>query len=99
MSSYTVSLFQSGLTEKVRQSKIDEKAAEQQILQFVMKYAPKSECPLAGNNIGMDRMFLAKYMPNLIDHLHYRVLDVSTVKELTRFVNVELFVYRRFFDL
>ncbi|KHJ98682.1 exonuclease [Oesophagostomum dentatum] len=54
------------------------------VLQFLEKETAKGECPLAGNSVGMDRCFLNKYMPRLSRHLHYRTVDVSTVKELTR---------------
>lgn len=59
--------------------------AEYQVLEYVMKYVPSEQhAPLAGNTIGTDRMFLAKYMPRLDTHLHYRNIDVSTIKELSR---------------
>ena len=56
------------------------------MLDFVMKHTKKGECPLAGNTIYMDKIFLMKYMPRFVDHLHYRLVDVSTVKELARYV-------------
>ncbi len=49
---------------------------------FVRAHTPAGVCPLAGNSVGVDARFLVKYMPNLMAHLHYRVVDVSTVKEL-----------------
>ena len=55
------------------------------MLDFVMKHTKKGECPLAGNTIYMDKIFLMKYMPRFVDHLHYRLVDVSTVKELARY--------------
>ena len=59
--------------------------AEQVILDYVKKFVPNAkEAPLAGNTIGTDRMFLNKYMPQLDQHLHYRNIDVSSIKELTR---------------
>ena len=59
--------------------------AEQQILEYIKKFVPNAkEAPLAGNTIGTDRMFLNKYMPELDQHLHYRNIDVSSIKELTR---------------
>lgn len=54
------------------------------MLKFVQDYTVKGKAPLAGNSIHADRMFLAKYMPRFIDQLHYRIVDVSTIKELTR---------------
>ena len=59
--------------------------AEQKILDYVKGFAPEERAaPLAGNSIGTDRMFLNRYMPKLDAHLHYRNIDVSSVKELTR---------------
>ena len=43
-------------------------------------------CPLAGNTVHVDKMFLEKYMPQFMDHLHYRIVDVSTIKELCRYI-------------
>jgi oligoribonuclease len=74
----------SGLTDKVRASTVTEAEAEQQILDFVMKYVPKHSTPMCGNTIGQDRRFLVKYMPRLEAWFHYRNLDVSTLKELAR---------------
>lgn len=59
--------------------------AEQAILDYVKRFVPNAKtAPLAGNSIGTDRMFLNKYMPNLDQHLHYRNIDVSSIKELSR---------------
>ncbi len=59
--------------------------AEAQVLEYVKKYIPAAKtAPLAGNTIGTDRMFIAKYMPELDSHLHYRNIDVSTIKELSK---------------
>ena len=59
--------------------------AQQQVLEYVKQHVPAARtAPLAGNTIGTDRMFLAKYMPELDEHLHYRNVDVSTLKELAR---------------
>ena len=74
----------SGLIDKVRASTLSEAQAEQQILAFVQKYVPKAGSPLCGNTISQDRRFLVKYMPKLEAWLHYRNLDVSTLKELAR---------------
>lgn len=73
-----------GLTQAVRESKINLEEAEQMVLDFVKKYCPEKACPLAGNTIYMDRMFLYRYMPKLNDYLHYRIVDVSTIKELCK---------------
>jgi oligoribonuclease len=74
----------SGLTDKVRASTVTEAEAEQQILEFIQRYAPKQGSPMCGNSIGQDRRFLVKYMPSLEAWFHYRNLDVSTLKELSR---------------
>lgn len=59
--------------------------AEYQVLEYVLAHVPNEQhAPLAGNTIGTDRAFLAKYMPRLDKHLHYRNIDVSTIKELAR---------------
>jgi len=74
----------SGLIEKVRASTLTEAQAEAQVLEFVKRYAPKAAVPLCGNSIGQDRRFLARYMPKLEAFLHYRNVDVSTLKELAK---------------
>ena len=74
----------SGLTEKVLKSDLTMEDCESQVLQFVKDWTPKGKCPLAGNSIGQDAKFLAKQMPKLMEHLHYRVVDVSTIKELVK---------------
>ncbi len=59
--------------------------AEFQVLEYVLKHVPtEQKAPLAGNTIGTDRAFLAKFMPRLDAHLHYRNVDVSSIKELAR---------------
>jgi oligoribonuclease len=64
---------------------LDVDQAEQKILEYVKGFAPEARtAPLAGNSIGTDRMFLNRYMPKLDAHLHYRNIDVSSVKELTK---------------
>ena len=66
-------------------SGIDLADAEAQVLEYVKKYIPNAKtAPLAGNTIGTDRMFISRYMPALDDHLHYRNIDVSTIKELSK---------------
>lgn len=74
----------SGLIDKVKASAITEAQAEQQILEFLAKYAPKSSTPMCGNSISQDRRFLVKYMPKLEAFFHYRNVDVSTLKELAK---------------
>ncbi len=74
----------SGLIDKVKASKLTEAEAEQQLLDFIKKYVPKSASPMCGNTISQDRRFLVRYMPKLEGYFHYRNLDVSTLKELSR---------------
>ena len=75
----------SGLTEEVRASTLTVAEAEQQVLAYVKRFVPERRtAPLCGNSIGTDRGFLARDMPELDDHLHYRMIDVSSVKELAR---------------
>jgi len=74
----------SGLTDKVRASTMKEEEAERILLEFLGKLVPKNAVPLCGNSIGQDRRFLAKYMPKLEAFFHYRNVDVSTLKELSK---------------
>ena len=75
----------SGLTEQVRASTITLGEAERAILDYVKKYVPEPKtAPLCGNSIATDRGFLARDMPQLDEYLHYRMIDVSSVKELAR---------------
>jgi len=74
----------SGLLEEIP-SGVSVAEAEYQVLEYVLKHVPSEQhAPLAGNTIGTDRAFLAKFMPRLDGHLHYRNVDVSTIKELAR---------------
>ncbi|CAI9591758.1 unnamed protein product [Staurois parvus] len=74
----------SGLTQAVRDSKISLPHAEYEFLSFIRLHTPPGVCPLAGNSVHVDKVFLNKYMPQFMRHLHYRIVDVSTVKELCR---------------
>jgi oligoribonuclease len=74
----------SGLIDKVKASTTTEADAEEQIIAFLKKYLPKGASPLCGNTISQDRRFLVKFMPKLEAFFHYRNLDVSTLKELSR---------------
>ncbi len=74
----------SGLIDRVKASTVDEAQAEAALIEFLSKYVPKGTSPLCGNTIGQDRRFLVKYMPRLEAFFHYRNLDVSTLKELSR---------------
>ncbi|MGI9824096.1 oligoribonuclease [Agromyces sp. Marseille-Q5079] len=74
----------SGLIEEIPNG-VSVADAEYQVLEYVLKHVPdEQKAPLAGNSIGTDRAFLAKYMPRLDGHLHYRNVDVSSIKELAR---------------
>ena len=72
----------SGLTEACRESKIRMRAAELEILHFVRDHCHEKTAPLCGNTIWQDRRFLVKYMPKLEAYLHYRTIDVSSIKEI-----------------
>ena len=74
----------SGLTDKVRLSTVTEEQAQEQLMAFLSQYVPKGATPMCGNSIGQDRRFLVKYMPKLEAYFHYRNLDVSTLKELSK---------------
>ncbi len=73
----------SGLTERVKNSRIDYQTAEQKTLDFLKQYIGKGKSPMCGNSICQDRRFMARLMPELEDYFHYRNLDVSTLKELS----------------
>jgi oligoribonuclease len=75
----------SGLTDQVRASTLTVAEAEQQLLAYIKRWVPdRRTAPLCGNSIGTDRGFITRDMPELDDHLHYRMVDVSSVKELAR---------------
>jgi oligoribonuclease len=74
----------SGLIDKVKASTLTEAQAQDQLIAFLGQYVPKSGSPMCGNSIGQDRRFLVKYMPKLEAFFHYRNLDVSTLKELSK---------------
>ena len=72
----------SGLTQRVRDSQIGDAEAESATLDFLQRWVPPRKSPMCGNSICQDRRFLARWMPELEQHFHYRNLDVSTLKEL-----------------
>jgi len=74
----------SGLTERVMASTVSPQEAEKATLDFIKKYCKPATSPLCGNSIGQDRRFLVKYMRELSDYLHYRSVDVTTIKELVK---------------
>jgi oligoribonuclease len=73
---------QSGLIDRVKNSRISERDAEFQTINFLSKYVDKGLSPMCGNSICLDRRFLIKYMPELAQYFHYRQIDVSSLKEL-----------------
>jgi oligoribonuclease len=75
---------ESGLLDEIPHGKALAEA-EYEVLEYILRFIPDaSTAPLAGNTIGTDRMFLAKFMPRVDAHLHYRSVDVSSIKELSR---------------
>jgi len=74
----------SGLLERVKASQYDCQRAERETLKFLAGRCEKGECPLCGNSVWQDRRFLIRYMPELADFLHYRNIDVSSIKELVK---------------
>lgn len=84
-------ILQSGLTETCVNSTTNVEEAENIILDFVKNHITEKQSPLAGNSVYMDRLFLRKFMPKLDSYMHYRIIDVSTVKELCRRWNSQLY--------
>ncbi len=74
----------SGLTERVKNSTVNEAEAERQTIEFLRQYVPAKTSPMCGNSICQDRRFLARCMPELEAFFHYRNLDVSSLKELAK---------------
>ncbi|HCU85574.1 MULTISPECIES: oligoribonuclease [unclassified Methylophilus] len=74
----------SGLIDKVKASTLDEEAATDAMLAFLKEHVPAGKSPMCGNSICQDRRFMARYMPRLEAFFHYRNLDVSVFKELSR---------------
>ncbi len=84
----------SGLIDRVRASAWTESQVEEEIIRFLELHVPKGVSPLCGNSVHQDRRFIVKYMPKLDQYLHYRLLDVSVLKELCKRWRPE--VYDRF---
>lgn len=80
----TATHTRSGLIDKVRSSQLDEEAASDQLIGFLVPLAARGKSPMCGNSICQDRRFMARWMPRLEAFFHYRNLDVSTLKELAR---------------
>lgn len=76
---------ETGLTQRVKDSNISLKEAQQLILDFIKQYVPYQSSPLCGNSIWQDRRFLARYMPAIDDYCHYRMLDVTSLKLLNEY--------------
>jgi oligoribonuclease len=74
----------SGLLERIRTSTVTLEQAQDETVAFLEKYAAKGVSPLCGNSVWKDRAFLERYMPRVVGFLHYRMVDVSTVKELVK---------------
>lgn len=74
----------SGLIDKVKASTLDEGSATLQLIEFLKQHVPAGKSPMCGNSICQDRRFMARYMPDLEAYFHYRNLDVSVFKELSR---------------
>ena len=74
----------SGLIDKVKASTLDEEQVQEQLITFMKQYVSKGVSPMCGNTISQDRRFLVKYMPKFEAWFHYRNLDVSTLKELSK---------------
>jgi len=75
----------SGLTDEVRASSVTIEQAQAQVLDYIRAFAPQPRmAPLCGNSIGTDRGFITRDMPELDEFLHYRMIDVSSIKELAR---------------
>ncbi len=75
---------ESGLLDQVRKSGVSLAEAESQTLQFIKAHVGEKTAPLCGNTVWQDRRFLFRHMPTLEAYLHYRIIDVSTLKELAR---------------
>ncbi len=74
----------SGLVDKVRASTLDEEEVQRRIVEFLKPLVGERLAPLAGNTVHQDRRFMARYMPAFDAYLHYRIVDVSTLKELAK---------------
>ena len=72
----------SGLVQRVKESVFTEEMAEAQMLEFLRQHTVDGKSPMCGNTMGKDRRFLAAYMPELEKYFHYRMIDVSSLKEL-----------------
>ncbi|EDW98188.2 probable oligoribonuclease [Drosophila yakuba] len=76
--------YKSGLVDRCKSSDVKPEQASNLLLSYLEMNVPKRACPLGGNSVYMDRLFLRKFMPLVDDYLHYRIVDVSTIKELAK---------------
>ncbi|XP_002013689.2 probable oligoribonuclease [Drosophila persimilis] len=75
---------ESGLIDRCRSSDVTPDKAGDLVMSYLQKNIPKGKCPLAGSSVYMDRLFIRKYMSPVNEYLHYRIVDVSTIKELAK---------------
>ena len=80
----TLHHHRSGLVDRIRNEGVPCEQAEQQTIDFLKQWTKEGVSPLCGNSVWNDRQFLQKEMPRLVEYLHYRMIDVSTIKELSR---------------
>ncbi|XP_033162554.1 probable oligoribonuclease [Drosophila mauritiana] len=76
--------YKSGLIDRCKSSDVKPEEASNLVLSYIEKNIPKGACPLGGNSVYTDRLFIMKFMPLVNDYLHYRIVDVSTIKELAK---------------
>lgn len=74
----------SGLTSACRKSQVSLSEAEEKLLGFLERHVPAGCCPLAGNTVHTDKKFLDKFLPRVSNHLHYRIIDVTSISELAK---------------
>lgn len=79
-----------GLLKASQESKITVEQAEDMVLTFIQQYTKRNEVPLAGNTVYMDRYFLIDHMPKIHNYLHYRIIDVTSIKECCQRWNPEI---------
>jgi oligoribonuclease len=96
MSDFVMDMHKSsGLLDKLNLEGIQLRSAENKVLKYIKEYVPAKMSPLlSGNSIASDRKFIDKYMPKLGAYLHYRMIDVSTIKELAKRWNIEVYKAR-----
>ncbi|GIQ97914.1 MAG: hypothetical protein CM15mP3_09480 [Candidatus Poseidoniales archaeon] len=85
----------SGLVDRIRTAGVSLSEAEEKTVEFLREWVDPNSAPLCGNSVWNDRRFLDKEMPLVADYLHYRMVDVSTVKELARRWHLEVGRYRK----